>query len=83
MALTQDGCTSINNLFAITLLDIDSLTYVNDAGGTVPLIRGSKGLLHAFDSFVLYKNLIGETITNVEWLNITAEEMVFIFEQFK
>ena len=40
----------------------------------VDVPKYAKGILHAFNIFVHYKALIGETITNADWKLLTKKE---------
>src|SRR6478735_10310833 len=79
LSITQDGIKEIMDLLSLSPNIIDALTYIDDQGATVDVPKYAKGILHAFNIFVLYKASIGETITNADWKLLTKKE----FDDFR
>ena len=74
LSITQDGKKEIMDLLFLSSNVIDALTYANNWNATVDIPIYAKGILHAFNIFVLYTALIGKTITIAGWKLLTMKE---------
>ena len=70
----QNNIRSPLDLLALRPTDYELLTYINDNGEVITMIRGDAGLVKAFISFVLSRFEVNDIMTDDFWSKITREQ---------
>ena len=77
LALKQEALVTIQDILGMSQDFIESLTYIPDgdvSGKEYPLTASQRGLISAFQSFVLFCSGNNNPITDEGWMDITEEE---------
>ena len=73
-AIKQDGADHIHAFSNLKYIDLDAMTYDDGNGNQVALKRTEKALIMFFVAFLVYRECIGNKVTDDDWMSLTQAE---------